>query len=63
MAYLGTVEVFRCDYCECQATVKSGLPAGWMWVKSGMGNPIGHACSLCLDKVPKEKLRPAGSLT
>jgi hypothetical protein len=63
MAYLGTVEVFRCDYCGEQKTVKSGLPYGWMLVKLGIGKPIGHACPLCHDEVPKEKLRPSGSLT
>ena len=62
MAYLGTFEVFRCDYCGEQKTVKSGLPAGWMWVKTGQGNAIRHACPLCQDEVPREHQRPAGSV-
>jgi|688.fasta_scaffold790976_2 hypothetical protein len=60
MTYLGSVEVFRCDYCGCNATVNSGLPKDWVWVK--MGGPIKHACNLCKEHVPKEIQRKSGEL-
>ena len=60
MTYVGSVEVFRCDVCGCSAQTKSGLPSGWIWVKTG--GPVNHACPSCRDKVPKDKQRESGQL-
>lgn len=60
MSYLGTWELFKCDYCSKRETVNHGMPEGWIWVKTG--GPIKHACPLCRDEVPKDQQREPGKL-
>lgn len=61
MSYLGTFELYRCDYCGKHEHGKRNIPDGWIWVKTG--GPIKHACPQCRDKVPKDQQREPGKLS
>lgn len=56
--YLGKREHFRCNTCRTEKSVKSGLPEGWVWLKTG--GEVAHACGSCKLGIPVAKHMKAG---
>jgi hypothetical protein len=57
--FIGKQLRFLCDLCQKEATA-SVFPNGWVWIKRGVGNPVGHACEACKAQVPEEQRRNKG---
>lgn len=54
MTYLGRIDVFQCDCCNKREEVSSGLPVGWVWIKTG-GKGVEHACHICKELLTPEQ--------